>query len=295
MAISFEYTVRETAGNLWRNRVMSFAAVLTIAVSLALGGAALLIKQGVAAATQQWKGGVQMLIFMQPSANTKQYHSINTQLRQLASVSHYDYVNKSTSYEEFRRYFANQPDLLNSVTKAQIPPYYGVVLKDPAEAPQVANIFNGQPGVKKVDFNFSAIHAMINASSVAQAVIIGLAVILLISAMILILNIIRIAIFSRRTEVQIMKFVGATDWFIRIPYMLEGFTQGLVGALFAAAGVLGIRSLFNYLIGHFHISLLNGFILTSHDVFLTEIVVFVVGLAVGTLGSALAVRRYLDV
>ncbi len=295
MGLSVEYVVRETAGNLWRNRLMSLAAMLTIAVSLALVGSALLLKQGVATSTQAWKGGVQLLIFMQPNATNAQSKAIVTQLGTLPSVQRYSYVNKAVSYQEFRRLFANQPDLLNSVSEAQIPPSYRVVLKNPSEAPSIGQIFNGQPGVKAVDYNFAAIQTLEKVSSIAQGVIIGLAVILLLSATVLILNVIRVAIFSRRREVTVMKLVGATNWFIRIPFMLEGFTQGLVGALIAGAAVLGIRALFNYLIQRFQVHLLSGFVLTSHDVLMTELVVFAIGVVVGTTGSALAVRRYLDV
>ncbi len=295
MGLSVEYVVRETAGNLWRNRLMSLAAMLTIAVSLALVGSALLLKQGVATSTQAWKGGVQLLIFMQPNATTAQDKAVVTQLNTLPSIQRYSYVNKSVSYREFRRLFANQPDLLNSVTEAQIPPSYRVVLKNPSEAPSIGQIFNGQPGVKAVDYNFAAIQTLEKVSSIAQGVIIGLAVVLLLSATVLILNVIRVAIFSRRREVMVMKLVGATNWFIRIPFMLEGFTQGLVGAMIAGAAVLGIRALFNYFIQRFQVHLLSGFVLTSHDVLMTELVVFVVGVVVGTAGSALAVRRYLGV
>ncbi len=295
MGLSVEYVVRETAGNLWRNRLMSLAAMLTIAVSLALVGSALLLKQGVATSTQAWKGGVQLLIFMQPNASNSQSKAVVTQLATLPSVQRYSYVDKAVSYQEFRRLFANQPDLLNSVSESQIPPSYRVVLKNPSEAPSIGQIFNGQPGVKAVDYNFAAIQTLEKVSSIAQGVILGLAVILLLSATVLILNVIRVAIFSRRREVTVMKLVGATNWFIRIPFMLEGFTQGFVGALIAGAAVLGIRALFNYLIQRFQVHLLSGFVLTSHDVLMTELVVFAVGVVVGTTGSALAVRRYLDV
>jgi cell division transport system permease protein len=295
MAVSMEYVVRETTGNLWRNRLMSLAAMLTIAVSLALVGSALLIKQGVASSTVLWRGGVQLLVFMQPNVTHAQDKAVSAQLHQESAVQSFTYVNKPQAYKEFRRFFANQPDLLNSVTENQIPPYFSVVMKNPAEAPAVGTIFNGQPGVKTVKYNSGAIRTLQRVSSIAQAIIIGLAVILLLSATVLILNVIRVAIFARRREVMVMKLVGATNWFIRIPFMLEGFAQGLLGAIIAALGVVGIRSLFNYLISHFHVQLLSGFALTTHDVIMTELVVFLIGVIVGTGGSALAVRRYLEV
>lgn len=295
MAISLEYVVKETSGNLWRNRLMSLAAVLTISVSLALAGAALLLKQGVSVATSQWKGGVQLLIFMQPNATPSQTSAISKQLKALPQIKSFSYVDQVNSYKEFKRLMANSPDLLQSVTESQIPPSFRVVLKNPNDAPSVGSLFQQQVGVRNVNFNRSAINTMLRVTSIMQLVIVALAVILLISAAVLILNVIRVAIFSRRREVAVMKLVGATNWFIRIPFMLEGLVQGLVGALVAALAVIGIQELFRYAVSHFQISILTNFLVPSHDVLMTELFVVFMGLFVGTAGSALAVRRYLEV
>ena len=290
-----DYVVRETASNLWRNRLMSLAAVLTIAVSLALVGSALLIKQGVTVATSQWQGGTQLLIFMQPNATKAQSTAIADQLKATSAVKSYFYVDQAQSYVEFKRLEASQPDFLSSVTQSDIPPSYRVSLTDPAEAPAVGQIFNQQVGVRNVEFNRAAIDTMLKISSIAQLVILGLATILLLSASVLILNVIRVAIFSRRREVMVMKLVGATNWFIRIPFMVEGLVQGLAGAFVAAIAVVGVRSLFAYVIHHYNVQLLSSFVLSTHDLLMTELFVILIGTVVGAAGSFLAVRKYLGV
>ncbi|MDA8272083.1 MAG: permease-like cell division protein FtsX [Actinomycetota bacterium] len=295
MAISLEYVVKETSGNLWRNRLMSLAAILTISVSLALAGASLLLKQGVSTATSQWKGGVQLLIFMQPNATSSQTKAVSSQLNSLPEIKSYFYMDQSRSYQEFKQLMANSPDLLKSVTESQIPPSFRVVLKNPNDAPSVGSLFQQQIGVKDVNFNRGAINTMLHVTSIVQFVIVALAAVLLVSASVLILNVIRVAIFSRRREVAVMKLVGATNWFIRIPFMLEGMVQGLVGAIVAAAAVIGIQSLFEYVVSHFQVTVLSNFLVSSHDVFMTELFVVFMGIIVGTAGSAFAVRRYLEV
>ncbi len=295
MAISLEYVVKETSGNLWRNRLMSLAAVLTISVSLALAGASLLLKQGVSTATSQWKGGVQLLIFMQPTATNAQTSTVERQLKSLPEIKSYYYMDQAKSYQEFKQLMANSPDLLQSVTESQIPPSFRVVLKNPSAAPSVGSLFQQQAGVKDVNFNRGAINTMLHVTSIAQFVIVGLAAILLISASVLILNVIRVAIFSRRREVAVMKLVGATNWFIRVPFMLEGMVQGLVGSIVAAGAVVGIQALFQYVIQHFNVTILSNFLVSSHDVLMTELFVVAMGIIVGTAGSAFAVRRYLEV
>jgi cell division transport system permease protein len=111
--------------------------------------------------------------------------------------------------------------------------------------------------------------------------------------LVLILNAIRMAIFSRRREVGVMRLVGATSWFIRLPFMVEGLVQGLIGAVLAAGIVLlgdvGIRTLIR------HFKEFSSAIVPGHDVIITEILVVVMGALIGAIGSAVAVRQFLDV
>jgi len=291
--MAIRYFARETATNLWRNRLMSLAAIFTVAISLALVGSALLIKQGVSTATSEWQGNVQLLIFLKPSVTPGEFKAVKTQLGDLSTVKGYDYVPRAAAYSDFRRLLANQPDLVNAVPESAVPTFLRVTLRSPAEAPTVAAVFRGQPGVQDVNDNFSAIDTILTISNVSQTVILVVALALLVSAAVLILNIIRMAIFSRRREVGVMRLVGATNSFIQIPFMLEGLVQGLLGAVVASGAVFGVKSLIEYSINEYHIHLLSGFVLTTSDVWFAVTVIGLVGVVVGTLGSSLAVRRYL--
>ena len=125
---------------------------------------------------------------------------------------------------------------------------------------------------------------------------IGVAVVLLLSAAVLILNTIRMAIFARRREVSVMKLVGATNWFIRLPFMSEGLFQGLFGSAVAAAVVLGLRALVDKLSNpNDPGSLLFQIRPSGWQVFVTDAVLIVLGMAIGAAGSAIAIRRFLDV
>jgi cell division transport system permease protein len=110
--------------------------------------------------------------------------------------------------------------------------------------------------------------------------------VLLLSALVLILNTIRMAIFSRRREVSVMKLVGATNWFIRVPYITEGFIQGLLGSA-VAIGLVSLAKVFY--------PLHNEFALNSSALLGTNLVVLIVGVLIGSVGSAIAIRRFLDV
>jgi cell division transport system permease protein len=160
----------------------------------------------------------------------------------------------------------------------------------------VSDRFLKQPGVYSVQSPQTAIHAMEETITVLQWVFVSVALVLLLSAGVLILNTIRMAIFARRREVSVMKLVGATNWFIRLPFMSEGLVQGLIGSAVAAAVVFGLHELLNSLAHPGQPgSVLSYMRLSGVQMFSTDIVVVVVGVLIGSVGSAIAIRRFLDV
>src|SRR5207302_7533935 len=221
---------------------MTVAAVLTVAVSLSLVGAALLLKQGVSTATMRWKGGVQLAVFMQPQAPLDQTQAVAQQLGSLGEVKRVTYCDQTCSYREFRTMFANQPDLVQSATAADLPPSFRIVARDANHVQEIGSAVRSYTGVRNVVYAKQSVDTLLRVTRIAQVVLFGIAVILLAAAAVLILNAIRMAIFARRREVAVMKLVGATNWFIRVPYMLEGMVQGLVGAIVAFIVVYAARN-----------------------------------------------------
>ena len=296
MAVSPAYVAKEAATNLWRNRLMTAAAILTVAVSLALVGSALLLKQGASKATELWQNGVQTIVWVQPDTGQAQTDAIKTQLVQSPYVKSCAYKTQAFDYNEAKTVLP--ADELAVTTEAQYPASFRCELNDPSQAPAVYQAFHGKPGIFDVKYPGQQIKTMQSVIRVLQWVFLAVAVVLLLSASVLILNTIRMAIFARRREVSVMKLVGATNWFIRLPFMAEGMIQGLLGAGVAVLVVLalywgiglnqgGTAADSNSII---HQMSLNGW-----EVFGTCLLVSVVGVGVGVIGSAFAVRRFLDV
>ena len=293
MAISVDYVVRETVTNLRRNLLMTTAAVLTVAVSLFLVGGALLLRQSVNKATLQWRGGVELNIFLNPDVASTQRDGLEAELRAMPEVKDVSYVDQEAAYEEFRQMFANSPDMVESVTAKDLPPSFRVVPRQPELVEIVGDRFQKREGVKEVVYAKETVETLIDVTDYLQKGIGVVALVLLLSAALLILNTIRMAIFARRREVAVMKLVGATSWFIRIPFMLEGMFQGVVGAGLAIIFIWFGRVIIERLIvGN---SLLSQFVVSGGDVLGTALLILGVGALVGALGSAVAVSRFLDV
>ncbi len=284
MRVYLRYAVRETFSNLWRNRMMTIAAVLTVAVSLSLVGSALLLKQSAAQASAQWQQGTRVTIWMQPTATTAEIANVQSQLANLPIVKRCEFFTQQQDYNEAIKILP--PSESKVLTVAAMPPSFRCVPTVPANAFTVEATFSNQPGVYQVTAPEQQIREMNHAIRVLQIVFLALAGVLLLSATVLILNTIRMAIFARRREVSVMKLVGATNWFIRIPYITEGFIQGLLGSAVAIGAVTALHTWY---------PLHNEFQLSMSALLGTNAVVLIVGVLIGSVGSAIAIRRFLDV
>jgi len=296
MSVSSGYVVRETGLNMKRNLLMTTAAVITMMVSLSLVAAALLMRQAVNKAAVQWKGGVELSIFLQPDVTDNQRTAVGRELSGMQEVKKIRYVDKPAAYGEFKQMFANTPDLVNSLNVGDMPPSYRVVPTKAEDVEAIGDRFKAQPGVKEVVYAKQVISSMLKEFQTRYNVARVLAFLALFGAGALIYVTIQLAIFARRREIAVMKLVGATNWFIRIPFMLEGMIQGVLGAVLA----FGISYLFRNTIASLASSSSvliggNSLYVTSSEVFVTGIVILIIGAAAGAIGSAVAVGRFLAV
>ncbi len=293
MAVSVDFVARETGSNLWRNKAMTLAAVLTVAVSLSLLGAALFLRQGISNATVKWQHGVNVIVWFHADSSTATQRVIGEELTQNSYVRSCTYHSQA---QDYRAALKAVPATAASVLSASTTPASDwCALSNPQEATAVARTFQNSPGVRNVQYPSQAIKNMENVTHALQWAFIIVALVLLISSSVLIVNTIRLAIFSRRKEVSVMKLVGATDWFIRVPFILEGLVQGLLGALVSVLVVLALNWTIDGVSSGNITSIVYRMRLSGADLGWTLVMVVLVGLVVSTVGSGFAVRRFLDV
>jgi cell division transport system permease protein len=295
LAVSAGYVVRETGVNLRRNMLMTVAAVITMAVSLTLVASALMMKQAIKKASVQWRGGVELSIFLEPSVTLNQQQALGHELDGMTEVKKVHYVDKPQAFAEFQQMFASTPDLVNSLSVNDMPPSYRVVPVKAEDVNAIGARFKTQPGVKDVVYAKEVISNILKQFDTRRKVAIVLAIGAFAGAFALIVNTIQLAIFARRREIAVMKLVGATNWFIQIPFMLEGAIQGILGAVVA----FGISYIFRGTIASLASSgtLIGGppLYVTSHEAILTGVAIMIVGGLIGIVGSAFSVRRFLAV
>ena len=294
---TLRYALRETGQNLWRNLLLAVATVITVGVSLAMFGGFLLFQVAVDNATARWEDGVEFIVWMNADATEDQDASVRNQLQESPGVLNWNYVDQQQAYEEFKEIFEDTPELLDVVTADGVPPYYRVAPTDPDPnvVEELGSQFRGRPGVRTVTFAGDVIRDVQNLADRAGRVLFVGSLVLLAASTLLILNTLAVAIGNRRTEIEIMRLVGATKWFIRVPFMLEGLVQGLLGAVVAMVSNMLLRT---YVIDQFSdadaLQLLAGFKVDDPAMFRINLLILAVGGIVAMIGSAIAVAVHLD-
>ncbi|NNC79106.1 MAG: ABC transporter permease [Acidimicrobiales bacterium] len=300
MIQKIRFLLAETGQNIWRNLALTLASIIVVGVSLSLFGSSQLVARGVDNATRRWEGGIEFVVFMRADAEQSQLDAIEAVLDESTGneIDSWVFVDKAQTFDEFKEYFAGDQELLDTISVDTMPPSFRIRPTDPnaGAVEALGSTFEAKPGVRTVVFATEVIREIqSNAEKISRATL-WAGVTLLFASTIMILTTLSIAIASRRNEIEIMKLVGASNWFIRIPFMIEGMIQGVIGALIALPGLAIVRT---YLIEDFSKSdvlrLLEGFRVTDAEFLFISLGVLGIGTLVATIGSIFAVSRYLDV
>ena len=301
MIARITYALRETWASFRRNLTLTAAAVLASAIALLLVGTTLLIQRAFENLLVQWRGDVEMIVFVRSDASPDQIAYIDSSIRQadtIVDVEKLQYLDKAQTYEEAKRIFIGDPVTLSLLTPENIPSQFKVVplTEDPALVRSLSEQFRSLPGVEDVALAEDEFQVISTLSKFIRVVTLVMSIVLLVVAVGLIWNTIRTAMFARRREIEVMKLVGATNWFIRIPFMLEGLLQGLLGALAACGGLWVLNSAWTNGVAGFKPGTgISSLIVPSSYLSGVMLSMLVLGALVGAVGSAIAASRFLDV
>ena len=295
------YAFRETWASFRRNLTLTAAAILTSAIALLLVGTTLLIQRAFENLLVQWKGDVAMIVFVRSDATPEQIALIDESIRSAPTIINVDklqYLDKTQTYEEAKRIFAGDPVTLSLLTPENIPSEFKVVpiTQDPALVRSLSEQYRSLPGVEDVALAEDEFEVISTLSKFVRTVTLVMSLVLLVVAVGLIWNTIRTAMFARRREIEVMKLVGATNWFIRVPFMLEGLLQGLIGAVVSCGGLWALNSAWTNGVAGFKPGTgISSLVVPSGYLSGVMVVILIIGALAGAIGSAIAASRFLDV
>ncbi|HEY7627738.1 MAG TPA: permease-like cell division protein FtsX, partial [Ilumatobacteraceae bacterium] len=290
----------EMWASLTRSLTLTVAAVIVSMVSLFLFGITLLIQQGFDNQLSQWTGGVKMIVYVKNGAEQAAIDRIQQALESRPEIiKHVEYCDVECSLSQAQTLFAADPESLKFLSNENIPSYFSVEPVDKNSIDQLLSIrqsFIEQPGVLRADFPSDQITVLGKLKSFFGARTYVMSGVLLFASILLIWNTIRTAMFARRREIEVMKLVGATNWFIRLPFMLEGLLQGLAGATLGSAFVLLVNADWTTGVRKFPSTAgLGGFVVTGSYPIRVVVFMMLLGAFTGAVGSATAASRFLDV
>ena len=297
------FILSEIGIGLRRNLTMTVAVIVTTAVSLAFFGFGLLFNRQVEEMKDFWYDKVEVSVFLcgqdsdAPSCaagevSQAQRDQIQGDLQGMPEVANVFYESKQQAYTRFKEQF-KESAIADNVTADQMPESFRVKLKDPEEFPIVATAFAGRDGVEQVQDQKALLEKFFRVLNYLKAGAWGLALIMIVVAVLLISNTIRVAAFSRRRETGIMKLVGASSFSIQLPFLLEGAIAGLIGALMASGAIALFQSQVVERVAR------PAFPFTDFvgwpDFWYTVQWIIPVGVALAAMASFLTLRKYLRV
>mgnify|MGYP001295044331 CR=1 FL=1 len=292
------YFARETWINVRRNLTLTVAAILTVAVGVMLVGLGLMARYASTNAFGRWQGGVQFEIFLEPNVEGGQADAVGEELRNHPDIERIQFITQEQAYKLLEEMLVDEPELLAEVSVESLPPSYRVVPRV-AEGELIESLaaqFRERPGVYSVETGRQQVDAIREWFNSFRWIVLLMSIVLATASAMLIFNMIRVAMFARRREIEVMKLVGATNSFIRLPFILEGMLHGLAGGVVGALAAGVLRNHVEGLFGRSEIlAFFRSFTVTSSQFTTATIATVLMGVVVGALGSAFAAVKFLDV
>ncbi|GAA4893011.1 permease-like cell division protein FtsX [Streptomonospora salina] len=299
-----QFVLSEIWIGLRRNLTMTVAVITTVAISLALFGGGLLINQQVSQMRQYWNERVTLTIYMcteisnsttceeNGPATDQQRQDIQSDLESMDQVQSVEYVSAEQAFKDFQDRFANNQAMIDAVRKGDLPDNFRVQLADPSKYQAVANDMQGREGIDTIYDDQQVLEQFFGLLDGLTTAALTVSFVQLAAAALLIGNTVRLAAYNRRKETGIMRLVGASNFYIQLPFLLEGAIAGLIGGIIASGFIVAARFLLLTRIQEwfqFDVTLSTGSLLSVIGVSI------ILGVLLCTVASFLTLRRYLRV
>ncbi|GAA4257985.1 permease-like cell division protein FtsX [Dactylosporangium darangshiense] len=238
------YVLSEVLTGLWRNVTMTIAMIITMTVSLTMLGASLLLFFQVGKMEDFFYQRVEVSVFLKPDIKDDQRSNLEESIKSNALVQSYQHETKDQAWSRFQEQFKDAPDLVSSVKPDSLPESYRIKLKDPNKVQDFADQFRTQEGVSDIIDQKQLLKRVFDLLGALQTLALTVAIIQGAAALLLVANTIQVAAYSKRREVAVMKLVGASNWFIQMPFVLEAVFAGLIGAILAFGALVCAKIFF---------------------------------------------------
>ena len=227
----FKYVLNEVLVGLWRNVTMTVAMIITMSVSLTMLGASVLLYMQVDQMKNYYYGEIEVSVFLKTDVTADQRQAIDTAIASNPLVKERTYETREQAFKRFQELWQDSPDFVKSIGPNSLPESFRVKLKDPEKYKTFADQIQGMQGILDIIDQRTLLDKVFKIFNAIQVFALVVAGVMALAALLLVGNTIQVAAYSKRREVAVMKLVGASNWFIQSPFVLEAVVAGLIGAI----------------------------------------------------------------
>lgn len=289
-----EYFVREAILSIKRNRLMSIASVSTVTISLLMLGIFAIMIINMNNLANILESQVQVTAYIKEGMETEDKEALGEEIRAIEGVTKVEFIGKQEALERFSERLGEQKELLESLgDNNPLPDSFEIHVDTPERVKEVVEKVKTMEAIEETRFGQEVIEQLFSLTRILRVGGVVLIIFLALATLFIISNTIRITVFSRRKEVNIMKYVGATDWFIRWPFLLEGMLLGLFGSLLA---VILLSWVYSMIVDQVHASLAFLPMVPRWPMLpYASLLLVIAGTGIGALGSSISLRKFLRV
>ena len=294
MFSSLSYFWGETFHSLFRNRFMAIASVLTVTLSMFILGVFLSAVLNINHMASYLENQVEMTVYLKDGLTTDQVMGIGKYLKAQPGMKEIKFTNKDQAMKDFRERMGDQQGLLDAINGNPLPASYQMSFQTPEQLKTAAEVVAKYQGVETVQYGKDIIEQLYKVAQVIRLSGIVLIIFLAGAELFIISNTIRLTVFARRREIQIMKYVGASNGFIRWPFLFEGMVIGFLGSGFASLILWeGYKTVVSEMAaaGLVFISMIPLWPFMGY----TTLIILAAGIVIGVMGSAISLRKYMKV
>ena len=291
---TFRYFVKEALKSMSRNGLMTLASISTVALSLFILGVFTSGVVNLNNLASNLESQVEISVYLKDGLNQNQINSVQTRLKELPKVKSIEYVSKDEAMKRFKEHLGEQQGLVAALDgNNPLPSSFVITFENPEEVKQAAKLVTTYPEVESAHYGQDVIEQIFKLTEVIRIGGIALIAFLAGATLFIISNTIRLTVFARRKEIGIMKYVGATNWFIRWPFLIEGMLLGFIGAAIATACVW---EFYHFILIEVENSLAFLPLVPMVPFFYNlAAMLFGVGIVVGAIGSTISLKQYMKV
>lgn len=284
---------REALLSFRRSTLMSIAAILSITTILLIVGIFLLISVNLNLFLENLESQLEIIVYLEDNISQAELSTLTNNLNSITGIKEVKFISKEEAYQRLSKDLGELKDILSAIEKNPLPASFEIQIKDPKTIEQIANQVTKFIKVEEVEYGREIAERLLNFTYIFRRAGMLILALLVFSSILIISNIIKITVYARRNEIEIMSLVGATSWFVKSPFIIEGFLQGFISSVLST---IILYNFYFFAINKVHQAIpFLPLVVDKVDLLPIGIAIVLLGSLVGVLGSMFSVGKYLNV